>query len=38
MHFKKIELNVFYVIMKGFPIITNFERTVYQIFNEKLMM
>ena len=29
----KIEFNVFYVIVKGVPIITNFNRPIYQTFN-----
>ena len=32
MHFK-IAFNVFYVIMKEGPIITNFKRPNYQIFD-----
>ena len=31
--FGKIEFNVFYVIMKGVPIIRNFKRPIYQTFN-----
>ena len=30
MNFNKIGLNVFYVIMKGVSIITNFKRPIYQ--------
>ena len=30
--FNKIEFNVFYVIIKGVPIITNFDRPIYQTF------
>ena len=32
-HFNKIGLNVFYVIMKGVPAITNFKWPIYQTFN-----
>ena len=28
-----IRFNIFYVIMKGGPIITKFKRLIYQIFN-----
>ena len=31
--FSKIGFNVFYVIMKGLPMITNFKRPIYQTFN-----
>ena len=31
--FNKIGFNVFYVIMTGFPIITNFKWPIYQTFN-----
>ena len=31
--FNNIGFNVFYVIMKGFPVITNFKRPIYQTFN-----
>ena len=31
--FNKIGFNVFYVIMKGVPIIANFKRPIYQTFN-----
>ena len=31
--FNKIGFNVFYVIMKGVPIITNFKLSIYQTFN-----
>ena len=33
MHFNMIGFNVFYVIMKGAAIITNFKRPLYQTFN-----
>ena len=33
MYFNKIRFNVFYVIMKIAPIVTNFKRPIYQIFN-----
>ena len=31
--FNEIGFNVFYVILKGVPIITNFESPIYQAFN-----
>ena len=31
--FNKIGFNVFYVIMKGVPIMTNFKGPIYQTFN-----
>ena len=31
--FNKIGFNVFYVNVKGFPIITNFKRPIYLTFN-----
>ena len=37
MHFNKIGFNVFYVTRKGVPIITNFKRPIYQIFNKLIL-
>ena len=31
--FNQIGFNVFYTIMKGVPIVTNFKRPIYQTFN-----
>ena len=31
--FKKIRFNVFYVIMKRVPTVTNFKRPIYQTFD-----
>ena len=32
--FYKVRFNVFYVIMKSVPIVTNFKRLIYQTFNQ----
>ena len=32
--FYKVRFNVFYVIMKNVPIVTNFKRLIYQTFNQ----
>ena len=36
MHFNKIGPNVFYVIMKGAPIITNFKRPIIHLIKLSL--